>query len=95
MSNEVPKARDLQADYKAAMIEEYESYIRGGRTAEADDVAAELKLTFGHDVTGGAEKPEPEPPVERAVPEPAETPESPDEPVKRGPGRPRKNPPAE
>ena len=93
MSNpHVPTPRDLQADYKAAMIEEYEGYMRAGRKDAAKEVADELKRTFKHDVNAPEKTVEPEPPVERAVPEPAETPEAPEEPVKRGPGRPRKNP---
>jgi hypothetical protein len=89
----------MQADYKAALIEEYEGYARGGRSDEADEVAAELKLVFGWtpgkaEKTTKAEKPEPEPAVERAVPDKdeAETPEKSEAPVRRGPGRPRKNP---
>jgi hypothetical protein len=85
--------RDVAADYKVALIEEYGAYRRAGRDADAASVAQVLSEVYGYDVGAKPEKKvEPEPPVERAVPEPAETPETPEQPVKRGPGRPRKNP---
>ena len=82
--------RDVQADYMAAMIEEYNSYAGSGRKEDAAHVAMVLKYTFDYDVnkTEKVDKPA-EPPVERAVP--TDEPETPE--VKRGPGRPRKNPP--
>ena len=85
--------RDIQADYRAAMIEEYNSYVTAGRKADAEHVARVLKYTFDYDVSGAAKRPEPEPPVERAVPAPPEPPAGAAEPARRGPGRPRKNPP--
>lgn len=88
--------RDVAADYKAALIAEYWGYRNAGRDVEAKHVA-ELLLTM-HDHDMGAEKAvEPPAPLERAVPDKTETetPESDEPPVKRGPGRPRKNPAAE
>lgn len=41
--------RDTDADYKAAMEEEYESYLRAGRADEAEHVADTLKA-LGHEV---------------------------------------------
>lgn len=41
--------RDTDADYKAALIEEHESYLRGGRGDAAEEVAAVLK-GLGHEV---------------------------------------------
>lgn len=90
MSN-VPNKRDEKADYKAAYIEEYESMMRGDNKDGQERVAKILKDQYDHDVNAKPDK-EPEPPVERAVPEPAETAEKTEEPVRRGPGRPRKNP---
>lgn len=43
--------RDTGADYKAAMLEEYEAYVRAGRTEDAEHVATALK-DLGHDVKG-------------------------------------------
>jgi hypothetical protein len=91
----VPNKRDEKSDYKAAYIEEHESMMRAGNKDGAASVAKILKDVYDHDVDAKSKaekKAEPEPPVERAVPEPAETPEKPEEPVRRGPGRPRKNP---
>lgn len=92
--------RDIAADYKAALIEEYNAYKRAGRDDEAGEVAGILKYHYDHDVdasgekkvTKKAESPEPEPAQERAVPDAAETetPERTEPPVRRGPGRPRK-----
>lgn len=87
--------RDVAADYKAALIEEYHAYKNAGREASATVVAKLLKDMHGHDV--GEKAVEPPAPMERAVPDAAETetPEGDEAPVKRGPGRPRKNPAAE
>lgn len=96
--SDAPRPRDIQADYKAAMIEEYEAYVRAGRAEDAKHVASVLKYTFDYEPAGEPDKKiekkvEPAPPVERAVPDgdDQETPETPEQPVKRGPGRPRKN----
>lgn len=94
--------RDENADYRDSRIAEYELAVRDGRKDVATYLAKLLKELHGYDVAESKqsepepERPEPEPPVERAVPEAAETPEKTEEqPVKRGPGRPRKNPPSE
>ncbi|GAA1065207.1 hypothetical protein [Streptomyces asiaticus] len=65
--------RDIKADMKAALVQEYEGYVRAGRSAEADQVAKVLKDQYGHDVAktdgDGAEKEakaEPKPAPERA-----------------------------
>lgn len=52
--------RDIEAAYKDALIEEYEGYVRGGRTAEAEQVAEVLKGRYNHDVAkkGAAAEPE-------------------------------------
>jgi hypothetical protein len=71
------------------MVEEYESLVRAGRTADAKHVKRELKVQFGVDV-GGVEAGEP-PATERAVePRPPENAAEPNPPARRGPGRPRK-----
>lgn len=48
--------RDTDADYKAALEEEYEAYVRAGRTDEAEHVAATLKADHGHEVDVKAKK---------------------------------------
>jgi hypothetical protein len=50
--------RDIDADYREAMVAEYESYKVAGRTADAAHVAATLKDTFGYDVDQEPETPE-------------------------------------
>lgn len=98
MSRDVdPKhIRDVRADTLAALIEEYHSYVRANRHGSAEAVALHLRDHYGHDVRPAKEQvkepPEGRAPLERAVNEDAEVPEKPEEPVKRGPGRPRKNP---
>ena len=42
--------RDIDADTKAALVEEYESYMRAGRTADAEQVAQALKDQHEHEV---------------------------------------------
>lgn len=42
--------RDIKADMKAALIDEYEGYVRVNRTADAEGVAAVLKEQYSHDV---------------------------------------------
>lgn len=86
--------RDENADYRDARIADYKYAVRDGREADAKYLAQLLLDLHGYDVSAkAAKRPDPEPPIERAVPEPAETPEKTDEqPVRRGPGRPRKNP---
>jgi hypothetical protein len=41
----------MDADYKAALIEEYEAYVRAGRDDEAEHVAAVLKSDYSHEVS--------------------------------------------
>lgn len=51
--------RDIKADMKAAMIQEYEGYVRAGRETDAEHVAKVLKDQYGHDVAkqeGGDER---------------------------------------
>jgi hypothetical protein len=84
--------RDIQRAYQDAMVEEYESLVRGGRTAEAKHVARQLKAQFG--LTVGADDAPPPPPAptqERAdEPRPVEDTAEPKPAPRRGPGRPRK-----
>lgn len=80
--------RDVEADYIAAHVSEYESYNSAGMTEKAAEVASALRA-LGHDVR-------PQKPVEgqkeRAVStEPLETAVDSDAPAKRRPGRPRKD----
>lgn len=42
--------RDIDADYKAAYIHEYEAYRRAGRSGEAERVAKILREQYGHEV---------------------------------------------
>jgi len=88
--------RDIKADMQAALVQEYESYVRAGRKAEAEQVATVLKDQYGHNVTktdgDGAEKEtkvEPKPVPERADAE--KPPEAAVEPKPRR-GRPPKQP---
>jgi len=41
--------RDIEAAYKDALVEEYEGYVRAGRTEEAEHVAGILKDRYGYD----------------------------------------------
>lgn len=52
--------------YKAAMIDEYESYMRAKRTKDAQHVAKTLLDTYGYDVTA-QEEPEKEQAAEPSV----------------------------
>lgn len=61
--------RDIEAAYRDALIEEHASYVRGGRTAEAENVAEVLRKRYDHDVnakTEPAKKPEASAAPERA-----------------------------
>jgi len=42
--------RDENADYQAAMMDEYDSYVRGGRIEDAEHVAAVLNDRYGQGV---------------------------------------------
>lgn len=78
--------RDVQADMKAALIDEYESYVRAGREADAAHVAEALKY-YGYDVA----KPDGET-VTASAPERADAekpPEAAVEPKPRRGGRPK------
>lgn len=44
--------RDVEGDYRAAYLEEYESYKRVGRDDEAEAVAKILRDDYDHDPTG-------------------------------------------
>lgn len=59
------KDRDIQADYKAALIAEHNAYVASGETERADGVADELRK-IGHNVTS-VETKVVDAPVERAV----------------------------
>jgi hypothetical protein len=48
--------RDIEADYRAAYIAEYESYRRAGRDADAENVATILREQYGHDVEAEPEQ---------------------------------------
>lgn len=80
--------RDVEADYLAAYIAEYESYKYAGLDDQAKAVAAQLRA-LGHEVRPKQpaaevkEKAVTPPPVERAVEK--------DEPPKRPVGRPLKD----
>jgi len=41
--------RDIEAAYKEALVEEYEGYVRAGRTEDAEHVAGILKDRYGYD----------------------------------------------
>jgi len=65
--------RDIEAAYKDALIEEYEGYMRAGRSEDAEQVAAVLKGDYGYDVVkpdGEAKKAST--PETKAVPRPPE-----------------------
>lgn len=83
----MPQNRDVDADYLAAYIAEYESYKFGGLDEQARAVAAELSR-LGHEVR-------PKPPAEAkeraVVPPPVERAVEKDEPPKRPVGRPVKD----
>ncbi|MEH0442451.1 MULTISPECIES: hypothetical protein [unclassified Streptomyces] len=61
-------SRNIKNAYRAALIDEYESYRRAGRKAEADHVARVLLAEHGHDVRGDG-KTEKEAAVESSPPE--------------------------
>jgi hypothetical protein len=46
--------RDIEAAYKDALIEEYEGYMRAGRTDDAEHVAGILKDRYSYDIASGA-----------------------------------------
>lgn len=65
--------RDIKAAYEEALVEEYDSYVRAGRSEDAKEVARVLKEQYGHDVAkrdsdgdDKGKKPEPKPELERA-----------------------------
>lgn len=71
-------SRNIKSAYKAALIEEYESYRRSGRHAEARHVARVLLAEHDHDVRGDGKTDketavEPGPPEDTAVSAPKET----------------------
>ncbi|KZM68350.1 hypothetical protein [Nocardia terpenica] len=51
-------ARDIEADYRRAYLEQYQRARTAGRTAEADRIAAVLRARFGHDPAPAAVAPE-------------------------------------
>jgi hypothetical protein len=61
--------RDVDADYKAAYVDEYRSYKQAGRHEDAARVAAILRDRYGVDVDAA----EAEAPVQRPEPGEAET----------------------
>lgn len=87
--------RDVKDAYRQAMVEEYEAYVRAGRTADAEYVAGVLSKFYGVDVASKkadakkAEDTKSDDTLERTEKErPPEDTAKP--PAKRGPGRPRK-----
>jgi len=42
--------RDIKADMKAALIHEYQGYVRAGRKVDAEQVATALKDDYDYDV---------------------------------------------
>lgn len=81
--------RDTAAEYVAAHVAEYESYVTAGMTAKAVEVANVLRQ-LGHEVR--PRRPEAGQ-KERAVnPDPLERAVDGDAPAKRRPGRPKKTP---
>lgn len=76
--------RDEAADYTAALIDEFDSYIRANRTEDAAQVAAVLRER-GVEVEAAKETAVGSPSLERADVEAA-----PETAVPRKPGRPRK-----
>ncbi len=84
---EMSRNRDIDADYKEALIREHESYRAAGLDDRAKAVADVLR-DLGHDV-----RPKPKAEAqERAVdPAPLERAVEKDEPAKRPVGRPLKN----
>jgi hypothetical protein len=82
------KNRDIEADYKAALLREYESYRSAGLDDAAKAVATELR-NLGHDVRP---KPSAETKEKAVDPTPVERAVEKDEPqTKRPVGRPAKN----
>jgi hypothetical protein len=85
--------RDIKDAYRQALVEEYEGYVRAGRSADAEHVARVLSKHYGVDVAPQkTEKPAetegddaPERTDEERPPENTAKPAA-----KRGPGRPRK-----
>jgi hypothetical protein len=51
--------RDIKAAMKAALIEEYDGYVRAGRKADAEGVAKVLKDEHDHDVDKKASEEKP------------------------------------
>ena len=79
--------RDIKADMKAALIDEYDGYVRAGRKADAEGVAKVLKDEYDHDVDKKASEEKPK--LASTLPERADAekpPENTDEPKpRRGP----------
>lgn len=61
-------SRDIKSAYKAALIEEYESYLRAGRKAAADHVAGVLLAEHDYRVRDDGQE-ENEKAVEPSAPE--------------------------
>lgn len=84
--------RDIEGDYRTAMVAEYESLWRAGRVEAAAHVAKALREQYGHDVDPQpVEQPEPAPPAEPAK-ERADEPAPPEntaepQPRRRGPAK--------
>lgn len=80
--------RDIEADYRRAYTEEYEGYRRAGLHERAARIATILRDAYGVEVDRAPdrapERADSRPPENAAEPQPAQ---------RRGPGRPRKNPP--
>lgn len=61
--------RDIESDYKAAYIAEYEAYRTAGRSKDAAAVARILRDTYGHDIA--PERADAKAPEDTAEPSPA------------------------
>lgn len=60
--------RDIDGDYRRALLDEYTGYVRAGRTDDAEQVAQVLREQYGHEVPSG----------EPAAPERADVPKLPE-----------------
>jgi hypothetical protein len=86
--------RDIKADMKAALIDEYNGYVGAGRTADAEGVAKVLKDQYDHDVAKKGDS-EAKPKVAPTLPERTDAEKAPEntaEPKPRRAGRPKAAP---
>ena len=81
--------------YKAALIEEHDSYVRSGRTDDAKGVAKVLKDQYDHDVTKQDDDSEDKPKLASTLPETAEAQKPPENTAEPKPRRGARTRPAE